>query len=222
LREALVELVGEFPVLPPECMPILGWGLTNARHEARKTAKRAAADPAAREELEELHLVTLLAKALLAFALNYERESEVSLAIGANVLRVLEAGGVRVKELPALSGVSKESIAMAFTFLREIECIEIVEDGKAKRTKVARLTKKGMVAAENYRARIDFVEKDWMGKFGEPRIRGLREALESLGSEELMAGLEPYPEGWRASVPRLSVLPEFPMVLHRGGYPDGS
>jgi hypothetical protein len=34
--------------------------------------------------------------------------------------------------------------------------------------------------------------------------------------------VEPYPEGWRASVPRPEVLPDFPMVLHRGGFPDGS
>jgi hypothetical protein len=37
-----------------------------------------------------------------------------------------------------------------------------------------------------------------------------------------MRGLEPYPDGWRAKVRRLEVLPYYPMVLHRGGYPDGS
>jgi len=29
-------------------------------------------------------------------------------------------------------------------------------------------------------------------------------------------------EGWRASVPRLEQLPHYPMILHRGGFPDGS
>ena len=33
---------------------------------------------------------------------------------------------------------------------------------------------------------------------------------------------EPYPDNWRASVRRPATLPHFPMVLHRGGYPDGS
>jgi len=30
------------------------------------------------------------------------------------------------------------------------------------------------------------------------------------------------PEGWRASAPRPEMLPHFSIVLHRGGYPDGS
>jgi hypothetical protein len=42
----------------------------------------------------------------------------------------------------------------------------------------------------------------------------------------------PYPDGWRAHPPYLSqteampaqaaALPHYPMVSHRGGYPDGS
>jgi methyltransferase (TIGR00027 family) len=35
-------------------------------------------------------------------------------------------------------------------------------------------------------------------------------------------GLDPYPDNWRASVRRPVTLPHYPMVLHRGGYPDGS
>ena len=38
----------------------------------------------------------------------------------------------------------------------------------------------------------------------------------------LFQGLEPYPDNWRASVRRPVTLPYYPMVLHRGGYPDGS
>jgi len=38
----------------------------------------------------------------------------------------------------------------------------------------------------------------------------------------LSGGLEPYPDNWRASVRRPATLPHFPIVLHRGGYPDGS
>ncbi len=35
-------------------------------------------------------------------------------------------------------------------------------------------------------------------------------------------GLTPYPEGWRARARPHDVLPDFPLVLHRGGYPDGA
>jgi hypothetical protein len=38
----------------------------------------------------------------------------------------------------------------------------------------------------------------------------------------LLSGLQPYPEGWRASVRKPDKLPHYPMVLHRGEFPDGS
>ena len=38
----------------------------------------------------------------------------------------------------------------------------------------------------------------------------------------LFQALEPYPENWRASARPPRTLPYYPMVLHRGGYPDGS
>ena len=38
----------------------------------------------------------------------------------------------------------------------------------------------------------------------------------------LFGGLEPYPGNWRAAVSPAVILPHYPMVLHRGGYPDGS
>jgi hypothetical protein len=53
----------------------------------------------------------------------------------------------------------------------------------------------------------------------------LRASLEPLAAGDpppLFAGLEPYPDNWRASVRPPVILPHFPMVLHRGGYPDGS
>ncbi len=38
----------------------------------------------------------------------------------------------------------------------------------------------------------------------------------------LFTGLEPDPAGWRGAVRKPRTLPHYPMVLHRGGYPDGS
>ena len=38
----------------------------------------------------------------------------------------------------------------------------------------------------------------------------------------LFGGLRPYPENWRARISPITSLPHYPMVLHRGGYPDGS
>ncbi|MFZ0306422.1 MAG: hypothetical protein WAL75_27295 [Terracidiphilus sp.] len=56
----------------------------------------------------------------------------------------------------------------------------------------------------------------------------LRKALEKLLGDsgrdqtELVKGIEPQKGCWRAEVPRPMTLPWFPMVLHRGGYPDRS
>ena len=56
-------------------------------------------------------------------------------------------------------------------------------------------------------------------------MTALRQALEPLVAGDpprLYAGLEPYPDGWRARLPQPVTLPHYPMTLHRGGYPDGS
>jgi hypothetical protein len=48
------------------------------------------------------------------------------------------------------------------------------------------------------------------------------EGLDAFTNDSLLAGLEPYPDNWRAKIRKPTELPHFPMVLHRGGYPDGS
>jgi hypothetical protein len=72
------------------------------------------------------------------------------------------------------------------------------------------------------------IEGRWQTRFGENAIRTLRDVLEESDAgapaktSRLFEGLEPYPDGWRAAVRKPETLPYFPMVLHRGGYPDGS
>lgn len=87
------------------------------------------------------------------------------MAVTANIVRVLSAEAASLRDLPQLTGVSKESISMALNA--------------------------GVI----------------------------RDVLRPL---PLMAGTAPYPDGWRAKAPPPVTLPRFPMVLHRGGYPDGS
>jgi len=87
---------------------------------------------------------------------------------------------------------------------------------------------KGREAQEAYRRLLAAIEKRWEARFGAEVIDRLRESLERLAGEPgaksspLFRGLEPYPDGWRASKPRPETLPHYPMVLHRGGFPDGS
>ena len=131
-------------------------------------------------------------------------------------------------ELPRLSGVSKEAVKMSFGFLERGRYLEIADDPAARRRRVARLTAKGLAAKKEYLRRVGIVEENWRKRFGENDIRKLRELLEQFVGDAtaevspLWRGLKPHAGGWRESVSQPDTLPHQPMVLHRGGYPDGS
>jgi len=184
-------------------------------------------------------LSVLLSQVLLAFTLDFERESAVSLAIAANALRVLTPEGVRMRELPYLTGVSKEALSMAAGILTRRSWAVAEPDPAASRGKLIRLTPRGRSAQDEYLRLLDAVEQRWRARFGPGTIDALRRSLLSVtgqrdgGRPRLAQGLEPYPDGWRARGPYLrqttavlndpgAALPHYPMVLHRGGWPDGS
>jgi DNA-binding MarR family transcriptional regulator len=218
LRESLWALISQIHVELPDCLPILGYGLFSRGPDREREA------PAGRQSGtgHRLPLSTLLARVLLAFAIEFERESELSLAISANVVRVLDEKGVRVRDLPLLTGVSKEAIAVAMGVLRKRRVAIVEPDPTGSRAKVARLTPKGRDAQDAYRQLPGIIEERWQARFGKDTIRALRDSLERLVGAPLFRGLEPHPDGWRASVRKPNTLPHYPMVLHRGGFPDGS
>lgn len=160
----------------------------------------------------------LLSRVLVGFATEFEgRRGRRSLAIGADVLRLVDEDGVRIRDLPRRSGVSKESIEMALGVLEKLYAVEV---DSVARTRIARLTAEGRSLLEAFHEHLATVENRWRERFD---VAGLRSALTALGGESaLFEGMEPYPDGWRAQVPEPVALPDFPMVLHRGGYPDGA
>jgi hypothetical protein len=90
-----------------------------------------------------------------------------------------------------------------------------------------RLTPKGTLVRDLYADRLNSLEERWREQFGGEVIAGLRASLERLvgpggPGSLLFAGLEPDAGNWRADIRPPQTLPHFPMVLHRGGYPDGS
>ena len=224
LRKSLWDVISQFEVELPDCLPILGYGLFSKGHDYEPRA------PGTRDDNDgsTLPLSSLLSRVLLAFALEFEAESELSLAIGANVVRVLDEKGVRVRDLPRISGVAKEQIKIALGFLQKRGCVVIVSDPASKTAKVARLTPKGLRAQRSYHQLVGVIEERWHARFGKDCIQELRNSLERLVGEgtlqasPLSRGLEPYADGWRASVPKPDTLPHYPMVTHRGGFPDGS
>jgi hypothetical protein len=115
---------------------------------------------------------------------------------------------------------------LARALLSKRDLVRIEPNQKGRRGKVARLTTRGTRSRSAHERLLQDVEQRWESRFGPEAVRALRGPLESLAGDArgslLFAALQPHPEGWRASVPKPETLPHFPMVLHRGGYPDGS
>ncbi len=217
LRESLRSVAGALGAGLPDCLPILGYGLWTRGPDH-------ASPPA---DVSGLGVPALLSRVLLAFAMEFERASDVSLAVCANGLRILDQQAVPVRELPALAGVSKEGISMAMTILRERHLAVVEPEPDGRRRKLARLTPKGRNARQTCQRLLGVTEERWQARFGSAAVRALRDPLEHLAGQPaapspLLRGLEPYPDGWRAKARRPQTLPYYPLVLHRGGFPDGS
>ena len=216
LREAL-SIVAD-PALPLY-LPVVGYADGMRAGHVRDAPGAVAED-----------LAALLSQALLAFTLEYEDESDLSLALSADVVRVLSAEGVSVRELPARTGVSKEAITAAVGFLQR-NGYAAVEPDPASRSKRVKLTKQGLAAQAQHARLAKNVERRWRKRLGGDFER-LTKTL--ITGRQLALGLQPYPDGWRAGrnpyrtrteavlADPAAALPRYPIVLHRGGYPDGS
>ncbi|MEN3273315.1 MAG: hypothetical protein V7636_2076 [Actinomycetota bacterium] len=233
LRDALISVVAELDARLPDYLPgIYGFGgLRNvlpgdeglpARWRSRTAVRsESAPDP----DPSSLPLYALLSKALLELTREYEREASPSLAIGANLIRVLDGVGVPVAELPRTTGVSKEAIAHSLS--RQQGCV-VVETAPGKRTRQARLTPRGLAAQQRHVGLISDIEQRWATRFGRNVVRALRSSLEAivvtpeLADSPLADAYGPPPGTWRADRKTPDTLPHYPMVLHRGGYPDGA
>ncbi len=156
----------------------------------------------------------------MAFAIEFERESKVSLAICANVLRLAPDGGVRVRDLPRMAGVSKEAIAMALSFLIRRGYATEAPESPGSRTKLLVLTPTGRQARDDYLRLVPEIEQRWRRRFG-AKMSMLFGRCSSAWRAICFVGWSPA-QSWRAAVPKPETLPHYPMVLHRGGYPDGS
>ena len=143
-------------------------------------------------------------------------------ALGEPARSTFEAGQA---DLPVLTGTSKEAVRWALGVLIRAELAAEEPDPAASRGQVARLTPRGLDAQRVYHELAGVIERRWRERFRHGVTGALRACLEPLAAGNpppLLAGLQPYPDNWRASVRLPVTLPHFPMVLHRGGYPDGS
>jgi methyltransferase (TIGR00027 family) len=179
LRDALVTIAGQLDPGLPDCLPILGPGLYG-RLAAVPSGGQAGSASGGRENRDPLPLNALLSRPLLAFALEYESESDLSLPVSADVLRVLTAEGVQVRELPVLSGVSKEAIAMAMGVLSGTRLVATEPDPAGGRGKIARLTQKGIAAQHAYGERLARCERRWQDRLDSVAVATVRDVLTVL------------------------------------------
>ncbi|MGH3209706.1 MAG: class I SAM-dependent methyltransferase, partial [Trebonia sp.] len=99
LRATLAVLAEHLDPLLPDCLPILGYGLVTRRDRGGKDARFPVAATLTVDSppAGDLPVWALLSRPLRAFAEQYEAEPGPSLAISANVLRVLTEAGVRTR-----------------------------------------------------------------------------------------------------------------------------
>jgi len=230
LTAALHAVASQITLDLPPYLPVRG--VYPADHAAWFAAGRQAGAAAGTE------LPALLSRVLLAFTVDVERESGLSMVVGAGLLRVLGPGPARIASLPGRAGLAKEAISVALGWLERRGYAVTGPGPTAGRGRVAQLTQRGQQAQDGYRSLTGAVEQRWRGRFGAGRVDELAGALRALftlqdGQPRIAAGLVPYPDGWRAHPPYLSrtqamigdpagALPHYPMVSHRGGFPDGS
>jgi hypothetical protein len=211
LRRDLATVLEGFTQELPEYLPIVG-----SANGMRTEVEHRPGSPTPSAQLS-----TLLARVLLVYTLELESQSELSLPLMANFVRVLGKTALDVGEIPATSGVSKEATSMALRFLAKTGHVSV----EAKR---AVLTDKGMKAQAAAPDLHAAVEGAWDAKRVRETTRAILEQRLSLSE-----GLRPYPDGWRARkryVEQTNAviedptgrLPHYPLVLHRGGWPDGS
>jgi len=190
----------------PLGFPILAWGRARGLRPA---------DP-----VESPDLSTLLARAVLAMAMEFDARSSPSLATTQILIPALDQP-VAFRDLPRLTGVSREAVAIAVGQL-EREGVVTVSSSKA-----VAMTPRGVAAAESAEDLRDELDEKWSA------LSDLPEILDTIVTPRLAEGLQPPDDGWRSRAPYLAqtratladptaALPRFPMVSHRGGYPDGS
>ena len=188
---------------PSTLPPLCPFAAPTQNGKAEPTLSIAAAGTPSAARVSSADLSQLLSGVLLGFTVDFERKSRISLPISANTLRVLRPSGVRIRDLPRLTGVSKEANAMCAGWLERHGCAMAQTDPATARGKVLRLTEKGSRAQQKYRRLLPATEAAWGSTYGSATVNDLRAALEhvvgdgTLAHSPLAGGLDPYPDNSR-------------------------
>ena len=238
LRGSLLGVARQLEEALPLYLPVVTYA-DGMRTRFRGPSPGQLATAGAAGDPDALGLSVLLARVLLTYTIDYERAAPLSLPVSANVLGVLSGTGTRVRDLPLLAGVSREAVSSSAGFLERHGYVEIGPDPAAARGQVITLTDRGRAGRQAHGELCRGVEDGWQERFGAAEIGRLRDCLQQVAGHRsgdqptIGLGLRPYQDGWRARGRYRSqseavladpwpALPRQPMVLHRGGFPDGS
>jgi len=133
-------------------------------------------------------LPVLLSRVLLAFALDFERESQAPISLCANAIRVLMDAPTPETDIPKRTGCSEETAGIGW---QHKPYIIVERDHAAGRGKFVRLSEAGIKAQHEYYSRTRGVEEKWKKRFG-VATKEVRESLTTLlKRDELSDGLKP-------------------------------
>ncbi len=142
-----------------------------------------------------LPLPVLFSRVLLAFALDFERESHTPIALCANAIRVLSDEPVPEAEIPKRTGCSQETAGIGW---QHKPYIIVERDPLRGRGKFVRLSEAGIKAQQEYYRRTREIEDEWNKHFS-AATKEVRKSLTTLLKRgELADGLKPPPGTTRA------------------------
>lgn len=122
-------------------------------------------------------LPALLSQLLLAFTIEFDRESRAPLELCANTLRVLGESPISVSDIARLTGASPETSGIGWQIK---PYVSVEPDPAAKRGKLVRLTPLGLKTQQTYHELIGQIEKRWETRFGMDTMDRLRASLREL------------------------------------------
>jgi len=169
-RSALEDILHHIDLELPQALP--GYGDVPLAYPARAAGRRV-----------PLPLPALLAQLLLAFTIEFNRESPAPLILCANTLRVLSEQPIPVADLPRLTGGSPETCGIGWQLK---PYVNVEPDRSARRGKVVSLTPRGLEIQRSYRDLVSEIEKRWAARFGNDKFRRLRDSLLELFRDRLL------------------------------------
>ncbi|MGA2963627.1 MAG: MarR family winged helix-turn-helix transcriptional regulator [Candidatus Korobacteraceae bacterium] len=142
-----------------------------------------------------LPLPVLLSRVLLAFALDFERDSGTPISLCANAIRILSDKPIPEAEISKRTGCSNETSGIGW----QLKPYIIVERDAARgRGKFVRLSEAGMKAQHRYHRLAREIEERWLECFS-GATKEVRESLTTLlKRNQLSEGLKPPPGTTRA------------------------